>query len=77
MLTARTFIINGQKYDAAIEDGETLLDVLRDKLRLTGTKKGCDSGDCGEDGRFDQLRRGGEFRFFRHICIIHFVFSFD
>jgi 4-hydroxybenzoyl-CoA reductase alpha subunit len=47
MPTARTFTINGQKYDAAVEDGESLLDVLRDKLRLTGTKKGCDSGDCG------------------------------
>jgi len=47
MSTARTFSINGQKYDAAIEDGETLLDVLREKLRLTGTKKGCDAGDCG------------------------------
>jgi 4-hydroxybenzoyl-CoA reductase subunit alpha len=47
MPTARTFIVNGQKYDAAVEDGETLLDVLRDKLRLTGTKKGCDGGDCG------------------------------
>ncbi|TAK86372.1 MAG: 2Fe-2S iron-sulfur cluster binding domain-containing protein [Betaproteobacteria bacterium] len=47
MATARTFTVNGQKYEAAIEDGETLLDVLRDKLRLTGTKKGCDAGDCG------------------------------
>ena len=47
MFTARTFTINGQKYDVAIEDGETLLDVLRDRLHLTGTKKGCDSGDCG------------------------------
>jgi 4-hydroxybenzoyl-CoA reductase alpha subunit len=47
MLTARTFKINGQPYNTAIEDGETLLDVLRDKLRLTGTKKGCDGGDCG------------------------------
>ena len=47
MSTARTFTINGQRYEAAIEDGETLLDVLRDKLRLTGTKKGCDAGDCG------------------------------
>ncbi len=47
MASARTFSINGQKYEAAIEDGDTLLDVLRDKLRLTGTKKGCDAGDCG------------------------------
>jgi 4-hydroxybenzoyl-CoA reductase subunit alpha len=47
MSTARTFTVNGQKYEAAVEDGDTLLDVLRDKLRLTGTKKGCDAGDCG------------------------------
>ena len=47
MFTARTFTINGQKYDVAIEDRETLVDVLRDRLHLTGTKKGCDSGDCG------------------------------
>ncbi len=47
MLTARTFTLNGQRYDAAVDDSETLLDVLREKLRLTGTKKGCDSGDCG------------------------------
>ncbi len=45
MLTARTFAINGEKHTAAVEDSDTLLDVLRDKLRLTGTKKGCDSGD--------------------------------
>jgi 4-hydroxybenzoyl-CoA reductase subunit alpha len=31
----------------AVEAYETLLDVLRDKLRLTGTKKGCNVGDCG------------------------------
>ena len=34
-------------YDVAVDTGDTLLDVLRDKLRLTGTKKGCNVGDCG------------------------------
>jgi 4-hydroxybenzoyl-CoA reductase subunit alpha len=46
-MTARTLTVNGQPYRVAIDGGETLLDVLRDKLRLTGTKKGCNVGDCG------------------------------
>ncbi len=47
MTELRTLIINGESHAVAIQSGETLLDVLRDKLRLTGTKKGCDGGDCG------------------------------
>ncbi len=47
MITARTLNINNQKYTVAIDSSDTLLDVLRDKLRLTGTKKGCNVGDCG------------------------------
>ena len=47
MIMTRTLTINGQAYPVAVEAGETLLDVLRDKLRLTGTKKGCNLGDCG------------------------------
>ncbi|MHC4515907.1 MAG: molybdopterin-dependent oxidoreductase, partial [Planctomycetota bacterium] len=39
--------INGHDHPVSVEAGDTLLDVLRDKLRLTGTKKGCDVGDCG------------------------------
>ncbi len=39
--------VNGEEYTVAAKDGETLLDVLRDKLRLTGTKKGCNLGVCG------------------------------
>jgi 4-hydroxybenzoyl-CoA reductase alpha subunit len=42
-----TLEVNGEDYTVAVKDGETLLDVLRDKLRLTGTKKGCDHGVCG------------------------------
>jgi len=39
--------VNGETYTVAVEPRESLLDVLRDKLSLTGTKKGCDRGDCG------------------------------
>jgi 4-hydroxybenzoyl-CoA reductase alpha subunit len=39
--------INGAWHTLALEPHETLLDVLRDKLHLTGTKKGCNVGDCG------------------------------
>jgi len=39
--------VNGEEHSVAVKDGETLLDVLRDKLRLTGTKKGCNLGVCG------------------------------
>ncbi|WP_120501079.1 (2Fe-2S)-binding protein [Roseovarius sp. EL26] len=39
--------INGDPVDFLCEPEETLLDVLRDKLSLTGTKEGCGSGDCG------------------------------
>ena len=47
MIVARTLLINDGAYPVAVDTGETLLDVLRDKLRLTGTKKGCNVGDCG------------------------------
>lgn len=39
--------VNGEKYDIVIAPYRTLLDVLREELRLTGSKKGCDAGDCG------------------------------
>ncbi|WP_159470353.1 (2Fe-2S)-binding protein [Dyadobacter sp. 3J3] len=39
--------INGVKKQMAIEPRSTLLDVLREQLDLTGTKKGCDYGQCG------------------------------
>jgi len=47
MMTTRTFSVNGQRHTVAINSSDTLLDVLRNKLRLTGTKKGCNVGDCG------------------------------
>jgi carbon-monoxide dehydrogenase small subunit len=39
--------INGDNLEFLCEPEETLLDVLRDKLQLTGTKEGCGTGDCG------------------------------
>ncbi len=39
--------VNGEPYDLLVEPRHTLLKVLRDDLGLTGTKKGCDTGDCG------------------------------
>src|SRR5262249_56029080 len=39
--------INGDDVEYLCETEETLLDVLRDTLHLTGSKEGCASGDCG------------------------------
>ena len=39
--------VNGDLYVTEAEPNRTLLEVLRDNLRLTGTKRGCDEGDCG------------------------------
>jgi len=39
--------INGDKVDFVCEPDETLLDVLRNRLGLTGAKEGCGTGDCG------------------------------
>ena len=39
--------INGEKVDFLCEPRDTLLDVLRDNLGLTGTKEGCSNGNCG------------------------------
>ncbi len=40
-------MVNGDSYSLAVDPNRTLIDVLRDDLGLTGTKKGCDMGDCG------------------------------
>ena len=40
-------LVNGQTHRCAVDTRETLLDVLRDRLNLTGTKKGCALGQCG------------------------------
>ena len=42
-----TLNINGEWFDTEAEPSESLLDVLRENLRLTGAKKGCDEAECG------------------------------
>jgi xanthine dehydrogenase YagT iron-sulfur-binding subunit len=42
-----SFTINGTRHDVVIEPWVTLLDLLRERLELTGSKKGCDQGQCG------------------------------
>jgi len=43
----RIFRINGTDHPVTIDPRDTLLDLLRDRLGLTGTKKGCAHGQCG------------------------------
>jgi hypothetical protein len=64
--------VNGMEHTLQVDPRGTLLDVLREQLRLTGTKKGCDRGECGActvliDGRrvnacltFALMQRGRE-----------------
>ena len=42
-----TFLLNGTPREVAVEPRVSLLDLLREQLDLTGTKKGCDHGTCG------------------------------
>ena len=42
-----TTSVNGQEVEYLCEGQQTMLDVLRDELGLTGTKEGCSTGDCG------------------------------
>ena len=42
-----TLAVNGKTYTLRVESRTTLLDLLREQLSLTGTKKGCDHGQCG------------------------------
>ncbi|MHB8916491.1 MAG: (2Fe-2S)-binding protein [Desulfocucumaceae bacterium] len=39
--------VNGQKYTLTVTSEETLLEVIRNRMSLTGTKEGCGTGDCG------------------------------
>jgi aerobic-type carbon monoxide dehydrogenase small subunit (CoxS/CutS family) len=41
------FLLNGRRVSLTVEPLEPLLMVIRDRLGLTGTKKGCDGGECG------------------------------
>ncbi|QRN86614.1 (2Fe-2S)-binding protein [Clostridia bacterium] len=47
MLKEISFQINGKQEILKVESGELLLDVLRDRLKLTGVKRGCSVGECG------------------------------
>ncbi len=42
-----TFVLNGKTCSTVAEAGEVLADLLRNRLRLTGTKVGCGIGECG------------------------------
>ncbi|WP_155060333.1 (2Fe-2S)-binding protein [Streptomyces blattellae] len=42
-----TLNVNGEKHTLPVDHRTTLLDALRERLDLTGTKKGCDQGQCG------------------------------
>lgn len=39
--------VNEKQYEIAVEVNRTLADLIREDLRLTGTKKGCEMGECG------------------------------
>ena len=39
--------VNGERYELEVEPRETLVELLRERLHLTGTKEGCGIGDCG------------------------------
>jgi len=41
------FYVNGEQRELDVSPTKSLLDVLREELFLTGTKRGCDSGECG------------------------------
>ena len=47
MKTAIELHINGDNYEILVSPNNTLLEVLREKLGLMGTKRGCDLGACG------------------------------
>jgi 4-hydroxybenzoyl-CoA reductase gamma subunit len=42
-----TLNVNGREHTVAAADGALLMEVLREALQLTGTKQGCDGGECG------------------------------
>ena len=42
-----SFILNGESVRVSVDSGERLLDLLRDRFDLTGTKEACGQGECG------------------------------
>jgi xanthine dehydrogenase YagT iron-sulfur-binding subunit len=47
LVTKVAFKVNGKSHELELDTRTTLLDALREHLHLTGTKKGCDQGQCG------------------------------
>ena len=47
MSTVLNMRVNGEEVELLVEEQETLLDIIRDRLALTGAKKGCGEGQCG------------------------------
>ena len=42
-----SFTLNGSQIDVTVDSHQSLLDILRNSLRMTGTKEGCGEGECG------------------------------
>ncbi|MCC7048231.1 MAG: (2Fe-2S)-binding protein [Alphaproteobacteria bacterium] len=47
MKALRPFTINGEEIEVALDTRDTLLELLRDRVGLTGSKEGCGNGNCG------------------------------
>ncbi len=47
MKTVMTLDVNGEPHEVLADGRDTLLELLRDRLGLTGTKEGCSNGNCG------------------------------
>jgi xanthine dehydrogenase YagT iron-sulfur-binding subunit len=45
--SAISVVVNGERHDVTIDHRVTLLDLVRERFDLTGSKKGCDHGQCG------------------------------
>ena len=46
-MTKVSLTVNGRRREEALEDNTLLIDYLRERRALTGTKRGCDGGECG------------------------------
>ena len=75
--------VNGELFETETHSHRTLLDVLRNELNLTGTKKGCDQGECGKVlwsgraviGRRDKGTEGQSRKIFKKISLSHLCSS--